>query len=311
MRLDEVFDIKYGHSLALNHLELASDSSEGIAFVSRTSRNNGVSAWVKEVRGLEPIEPGALTVCLRSRNYALSTFVQPYPFYTGYHVHVLTPKSDMSLAEKLWWATCIEANRFRYNFGRQANRSLATLDVPDIVPDWVGTKNISPLGQVSSDATRQTNLSGVAWASFRIGSLFAVHSGRSVLRRDMTPGATAYVSASERNNGVTAWIGSPASFQGGQITVSTNGSIGEAFYQPMPFVASADVAVLVPKRKLSVSQALFICTMIRAEKYRWNYGRKWGVSRLQQSSIWLPVDKAGRIHWSIMSKLVGEIPVFD
>ena len=311
MHLEDVFDITYGHSLALNHLESAINPSEGVAFVSRTSRNNGVSAWVKEIPGLAPIAPGALTVCLRSRNHALSTFVQPYPFYTGYHVHVLTPKQEMSLAEKLWWATCIEANRFRYNFGRQANRSLATLDVPDDAPDWVAGREVSPLGRIESDAGGRANLTAVEWSQFSIGSLFDAHSGRSVLRRDMTPGTTAYVSASERNNGVTAWISSPATFQGGQITVSTNGSIGEAFFQSVPFVASADVAVLAPRRKLSVSEGLFICTMIRAEKYRWNYGRKWGVSRLQQSEIWLPVDKAGRVHWRFMSEVVGEIPTFD
>jgi hypothetical protein len=46
----------------------------------------------------------------------------------------------MSLDIKLYYCLCIEANRFRYStFGREANRTLRTLLVPDLasVPAWV------------------------------------------------------------------------------------------------------------------------------------------------------------------------------
>src|SRR5437016_5121243 len=130
MRVRDLFDIDYGQSLSLNKLK-QTDSTHGIAFVSRTARNNGISAWVERIKEVEPLPAGLLTVSLRSRNHPLATFVQPRPFYCGYHIYVLQPKKQMSLEEKLWWANCIEANRYRYNFGRQANRSLPDLELPD------------------------------------------------------------------------------------------------------------------------------------------------------------------------------------
>jgi len=33
---------------------------------------------------------------------------------------------------------CIKANDYRYNFGRQANKTLKDIDVPAIVPLWAG-----------------------------------------------------------------------------------------------------------------------------------------------------------------------------
>ena len=165
-KVSDLFEIHYGHSLSLNRLEL-SDPGQGIAFVSRTARNNGVSAWVKPVAGVTPLPPGLLTVCLRSRNYALATFLQPRPFYCGFHVYVLRPRSPMSLQERLWWGCTIEANRFRYNFGRQANRTLADLQLPAVVPNWVDE---TPLPEFSSAkrmlSGHTLSLNTSAWPQF-------------------------------------------------------------------------------------------------------------------------------------------------
>ena len=95
--------------------------------------NNGVTARVRIPDGIEPGNGGELTVALGG-NGVLSTFMQPEPFLCGRDVAILVPKNTlMSIAEKLWWATCIYANRYRVSFGRQANRTLASLALP--VPD--------------------------------------------------------------------------------------------------------------------------------------------------------------------------------
>ena len=69
---------------------------------------------------------------------------------------------------------------------------------------------------------------------------------------------------------------------------SYNGSIAEAFYQPVPFVASDDVNVLYPKFPPNKHIAIFLCTLIRQEKYRFNYGRKWHAEKMRESVIRLP-----------------------
>lgn len=275
--VSDLFDVSYGQSLSLNKLH-QTDPEAGVAFVSRTARNNGVAAWVEPVPGVEPNPAGLLTVALRSRNSALATFVQPRPFYCGYHIHVLTPKHGMTVQEKLWWAQCIMHNRFRYNFGRQANRTLASLELPDEIPAWVRD---TPLPQFEP-VTREElagQLDVETWQYFAIGDLFDLARGRNITKRNMRPGTTPYVSASARNNGTTAWVDEPPDHPGGRISVCSNGSVGEAFYQPIPFIASGDVTVLTPRTAISEPAALFVCSILRAERYRWNYGRKWGSSQ--------------------------------
>ena len=95
-------------------------------------------AFVEKVPGVEPLAAGLITVALGGA--ALSSFVQPHPFYTAQNIDVLKPRMKMSLDTKLYYCLCIEANRFRYStYGREANRTLKNLMVPKIdgVPDWI------------------------------------------------------------------------------------------------------------------------------------------------------------------------------
>lgn len=136
VRLAEIFDAVYGVNLELNKL---TRDPNGINFVSRTARNNGVSARVKKLRHIKPIEPGVLTVA--GGGSVLETFLQPEPFYSGRDLYYLRPSINLSVEEKLYYCLCIRANKFRYNYGRQANRTLRDLKIPapDAIPDWVYT----------------------------------------------------------------------------------------------------------------------------------------------------------------------------
>src|SRR5687767_11437266 len=137
-KISDLFRLEYGHSLELNRLD-QSDAPDSINFVSRAARNNGVTARVKPIPNLPPSPAGTLTVALNGQGGAGVAFLQPFPYYSGFHVMVLTPRKQMSEQERLWWATCITANRFRFGFGRQANRTLKDLKLPDAktTPAWV------------------------------------------------------------------------------------------------------------------------------------------------------------------------------
>jgi hypothetical protein len=56
----------------------------------------------------------------------------------------------MTLREKLWWSMVIRANRYRYSYGRQANRTLATLALPTEVPSWVRDDDLKALDEMHS-----------------------------------------------------------------------------------------------------------------------------------------------------------------
>jgi hypothetical protein len=307
VRVDDLFEVGYGNSLSLNQLT-REEEGQGIAFVSRTAQNNGVAAWVKELPDLEPSPAGYLTVSLRSRNHALATFVQARPFYTAYHLFVLIPRQPMSARERLWWALCIESNRYRYNYGRQANRSLAPLELPAVVPPWVGE---APFPVIDPTPKRDEVVpipTQDKWKRFSIDSLFVLHRGGGLIRRETKEGVTPLISASARDNGVTKRVAVNPKFPAGWITVCSNGSVGEAFVQPEPFVATADVTVLEPRFRTGIGARLFLCTLIQHEKYRFNYGRKWPAGRMAGSTIRVPVRSDGRPDVELMEQLFETLP---
>ena len=93
------------------------------------------------------------------------------------------------------------------------------------------------------------------------------------------------------------------------ITVNYNGNgVAEAFYQSEPFRASDDVNVLYPKFDLDPQLALFLCTLIRAEKYRFSYGRKWALDRMIDSTVRLPVRSNGEPDWTSMRDYIKSLP---
>jgi hypothetical protein len=309
MIVTDLFEVDYGHSLSLNRLVQTADG-EGVAFVSRTAQNNGIAAWVEPMTDLEPLPPGLITVSLRSRNHPLASFVQVRPFYTAFHIFVLVPRDPaMDVRERLWWAMCIEQNRYRYNFGRQANRSLRGIELPDQVPSWVSDAELPAFDTSSAGPVVPAVPPYGTWQPFRIDDLFAVHRGRSVTRRDSLPGPTPLVSASSRHNGISNWVAAVADHPAGCITVASNGSVGEAFVQPAPFVATADVTVLEAKTPIPDGAKHFICTVVRAERYRFNYGRKWPAGKLARSEVKLPVAVDGDPDFEAMDAFMRGLPL--
>ena len=118
------------HGQDLNGYEFVNltKSNSGPNFIARTSRNNGVVGKVSETK-VKPFEAGLLTVSLGGS--VLETFLQDEPFYTAFHIFVLKPKKQMLNLEKIYYCAAINLNKYRYNYGRQANRTLENLEVPE------------------------------------------------------------------------------------------------------------------------------------------------------------------------------------
>jgi hypothetical protein len=309
--VNDLFDVRYGHSLELNRLELCS-ASEGVAFVSRKSGDNGIAAFVHEIPDLPPAAPGQLT-CALSGNGVLSTFIQERPFYTAFHVACLAPRADLSKAQLLYYCACIKANRYRYSYGRQANRTLRSIPIPDPgeFPEWVQGTIVDRFVGADKPATSHSVLLSepTTWPKHRLGQLFEIRKGKRLTKAQMTPGQTPFIGAIDNNNGLTVFIGQPTIHDGNTITVNYNGNgVAEAFYQAKPFWCSDDVNVLYPKFNLTPATALFIATVIRLERYRFNYGRKWHMERMRSAVLRLPAKTDGTPDWKYMENYVGSLP---
>lgn len=179
------------------------------------------------------------------------------------------------------------------------------------MPEWVGTTDPDCYKGAELPASKKfIALPDVSsWEPFVLSKLFDIRKGQRLTKANMLPGSLPYVGASDTGNGVTARIGQTPIHEGGTISVSYNGSVAEAFYQPEPYWATDDVNVLYSKGfKLTPETALFICTLIRLEKYRFNYGRKWHLERMRDSIIKLPVTAAGMPDWVFMEQYIKTLP---
>lgn len=306
--LNEIFDITYGNKFDLNKLTKLPINEGGVNFVGRSGQNNGVSCSVDLVEGVTPYEGGLITVALGGS--LLSAFIQEAAFYTAQNVAILKPKKALSFSQKLFYCIAIRHNKFRYSaFGREANRTLKTLLVPSTsdLPNWITEVEEQPITNLEKAAhsTKTKQLLVNKWHPFELQSIFDIRKGQRLTKADMLTGNTPYVGASDANNGVTAYIGQPPTHKENTITISYNGSVAEAFYQPQPFWASDDVNVLYPINfEISPSVALFICTVIRLEKYRFNYGRKWHLDRMREALIKLPVTRAKKLDLVYMENFI-------
>jgi len=306
-KLRDIFEIEYGNQLDKNKLKPAAD---GVNFISRSSKKLGFDGKVEKVDGVEPYGAGLITVTLGG-TYLLSSFVQNEPFYTGQNIKVLSPREEMTFAEKVFYCLAISRNRFRYtSHGREANKTLDNLSVPsrEEVPGWVKTSNIG-VADAAPAISATVGLSDRKWLPFKYSKIFDIKKGRRLTKANMKPGNTPFIGAIDFNNGHRQYVDVPPEHEANTITVNYNGNgVAEAFYQPTPFWASDDVNVLYPRFDLSPQIAMFLCTLIRKEKYRFSYGRKWGLVRMSESVILLPVTATGEPDWAFMERYIKSLP---
>ncbi len=309
MKISDLFDVKYGINLELSGCERVDwRDDRGINFVARTSNNNGVVAKVAKIDGIEPQPAGTLSCA--AGGSVLSTFLQTEPYYSGRDLYVLTPRREMSINEKLYWCMAIKANAYRFNYGRQANKTLKDIVLPDTVPVWVESIEINPISTkiADSDIIDTTN-----WKDYTMDSLFRFVKGKRLIKSDIVPGNINFLGAISEDNGIRERIETDYSWEPNCITVNYNGSVGEAFYQSEPFWASDDVNVLYAKDfwKMNKYIAMFLITVIKANKYRFGYGRKWTIKKMKETVIKLPSQENGTPDFTYMEKYIKSLPYSD
>lgn len=333
VELNKIFDVQYGHSLELNKLEKCS-SSEGIAFVSRKSGENGIAAFVKEIPEIAPAPSGELT-CALSGNGVLSTFIQERKYYTSYHVARLKPKFQLDRSTLLYYCLCISKNRYKYSWGRQANRTIKNLMIPSLeeLPSWIAKYKKESLTSLSEaiDSKPIDSLHPENWKAFRYDEVFEIQKGfynKKPPISEKSETTIPFIGATEKSNGITAYIEKEdigkysktgknteedykgKLFKPNCITISNNGSVGEAFFQAKEFTCSHDVNpiyLLDKTQELNKYIAMFLCALIKKEKYRWGFGRKWRPIRMPSSIIKLPVNASGQPDWKFMTDYIKTI----
>lgn len=191
---------------------------------------------------------------------------------------------------------------------------------------WKGLYDSKPI------ANNSLKLNERDWNDFRYDKIFVIKKGFYNKKPDhVENGEIPFIGATDSNNGITSRCSydlieqtsktgdeknAPIEekiFKPHCITVSNNGSVGYAFYQPIEFTCTHDVNPLYlhPQwnKQLNPFIAMFLCAIIEKERYRWTYGRKWRPKRMPSSIIHLPVVPNTNIpDWQFMEDYIKSLP---
>lgn len=296
-------------------------SENTIRFISRTEMNNGCDCYVLNA-GLTGIEEGN---AIAIGDTTATCFYQSDKFICGDHM-VICRADWINLYTALFIISILKQEKYKYSYGRAFKMDLISntiIKLPATIdnhPDWdfmeqyIKSLNHKPLTTANPGGYGSHTLGVESWKEFCVGDLFEVKKGKRLTSDEQTDGETPYIGAIDSNNGVANYIGQAAIHDGNTISLSYNGSVGEAFYQPSPFWATDDVNVLYFKEENGIAFnkyiALFICAVLRQEKYRYSYGRKWVLESMRSTVIKLPA-KDNKPDFNFMENYVKSLPYGD
>ncbi|MDQ7818811.1 MAG: restriction endonuclease subunit S [Melioribacteraceae bacterium] len=301
VKLSELFLVKYGVCLSLNKLEQVEIlNSSSVYFVSRTSKNNGISAIVKKVDGIEP-NPGN-TISVAAGGSVLEAFYQREPYYSGFHLFYLKPKLSLTENEILFYCYCIRENKFKYNFGRQANKTLKDILLPDQneIPGWVNDVDYKKILEISLSnfSNKKTTRARVRKNLLKVSELFHSINGlaSSQVTRYESKDSEDFVPylrpSNSQDSSIDAFINKKEVppkylFPPNTLYVSTDGqgSHSYSYVSAFEFVPNSNITVLMPKIEMCLQEKIYYAIAITRNRFKFSYGRKPKGKRLSQLHV--------------------------
>ena len=288
-------------------------------FVASSSVNNGVTGYVD----VEPSQ-NSNTITIARNGSVGSVFYQSVGYCASPDdIRILTPKFELNVYIGLFICTIIHQEKFKYSYGRK----LSTARIKKLMiklptdenenPNWsfmescIKNLNHKP---ISTNISPKNNMpiSPNEWGNYTLGELFKFQKGKRLTKSDMTDGNVNFIGAISENNGIRQLIDVEPRYSPNCITVNYNGSVGEAFYQFKPFWASDDVNVLYADGwELNKHIAMFIIAIIKANRYKFSYGRKWTLEKMKESIIKLPKLPDGSPNWAYMENYIKSLSYSD
>ena len=307
-----MFEIMYPKTLIYS--DMIPDKN-GINFVSSQEKNNGIVGRVQEVDGIKIYPKGCITVPLKGS--VLMAHLQPQKCYVAHQIAVLLPKKSMSIQEKLYYVTLIRHNSYKYNYGRQADKTIGDIYIPDgEIYNTDRTKSLRYDIITTHNRYSQRPLNIDSWREFKVGDYFDVYLSSGDLKIDECElGNIPLVSSGTTNNGIVGYIdekgdGKAQIFKANSITVDM---FCNAFYQNNDYyaVSHGRVNILYPKFKCNPLIGCFICSIINNERFKYSYGRAVYSAEISRMVIKLPTILGNVPDWDYMENYIKSLPYGD
>ena len=281
--------------------------NRGIPFVSRTSNNNGVVAHVARIADIEPNPPHTLS--LAGGGSVLSCFYQDEEYYSGRDLFILSPKQTMTKNEMLLYSYIITANKYKYNYGRQANKTFRDLILPELDElknlKWENINSNLKFTE-QSQIHKKLSIHTDSWKWFGlINDLFNYSKGKRLTKADSIEGYLPLVTAGENNQGVSRFVNNDMEVFSNCITIDM---FGYCMYRDYEFCCDDNILVLLPKTNMSKYVMMFISTIINQDTYKCAYGRQYRQKTLLNHKIKLPIDTFGNPDWQFMEDYIKSLP---
>ena len=314
-RFTEVFqEIQRG-----KRLTKANQTNGPKPYISSTSENNGVDAFIGNNTGVRKFED---VLTLANSGSVGSTFYQQFEFVASDHVTALKSENADKYAY-LFLSTVVKRLEEKYSFNREINDTRIKREKIILPADKQG----NPDFQYMSDFVKKLELDKVqevleyiyiyirmmtileekvceiSWKDFWIEDVCEIKSGIRLTKANQEIGLRPFVGASDSDNGVTAFVSNTnKSLDANVLGVNYNGSVVENFYHPYEAIFSDDVKRLKWKDEIYGNKYtyLFLKQMILSQKIKYAYGYKFNGERMKRQKIMLPVTETGLPDYDYM-----------
>lgn len=310
IKLNSIFKVEYGNKKYESKGNLI-NIKNGIPLISSKGTDNGV-------HGFYDILPDYEYVLTIARTGTVgATFFHKYKCSADNNVLVLTPLIQLTENEMFYYAYLIGKESYKYLYGRQVTpKRLGETLIPDLLVVQQNLKSANIPKFVLNNPKNNLKLTTITNKSlFKIKELFEVHTGGDKPKENDLINVN-YVNSVENltsNNGINGTI----SYNGKNvfqnfISVVSIGEGGTAFYQEKKAAVFTRVKALVPLKQTILNKytALYIITILNADKYRYSYGRVLSAQRLKDIEIQLPsvvINGLNTPDWKYMENYIKSL----
>ena len=297
-KITNLFEIENGKSKGFENYE-----DGNIAFVTNGDYENAILGYVNPLKNDRVFKKQS--ICLSS---FCEASVPEIPFLPrgngGSGLVVLVPKEDMTEEELYFYASQLNMFKWRFSFSRMLiGRRIINLELVKYkklsfkIKEKL--KKLLPKDKKKKVIKQNKNIKVV-----NVEDLCNVEKKKALPKNALNLGGkTPYITTSSFNNGVSDFTDEKPNAKGKCLTISLNGSVGEAFFQIDDFITSGDNAVLTLKGEYSPYLLFYIGVLIRTNQWRYSYYRKLTIRKLKNLSLPVPM-KNGKIDLEYVEKIV-------
>jgi len=303
MKIKDFFNIEYGQHNLSSKKELENKKGK-IPLISSKGKNNGIYGFYDinpEYKDVISV-PRTGTICM--------AYYHDYSCSIDDNCLVLKPKNKMKIQELIFFVLLVRNEKYKYVYGRQVTpERLGGTEIP-LFPKWIYDIKINLTELGKSVHKNILSLKNRRWKEFIYPEVFNLDKGYNNVA-PKKEGNTPFISATRENNGVSFWCDIKEllkTFEGNCLTIVNDGnSMGETFYQPKSLIFGASHSINIVRlkdRELNPYIAMFLIPLIKKEKIKFHYGRKWRIERMRKSIIKLPINDKGNPDWEFMENYI-------